>query len=382
MKRTMLVALILILFPVIGYSYQSLYEYPQTFYYYNVAGESLNQARTGYRYQYDYDDKIIRCGNDYEDCAFKDSYLQSLSAPGNVRQFKVYVPPGATSTYLCVYLGGQASRYVAIARMGAHPNSYGSFSGGFASLPTAGFNTNELKAGDCIVANNAGILTIATGGIPETVGGWIYVDLQQIEGEATEISYSTRVETEKYMSWFRGVDWAGFESQGGVTPGPPVSTPVPQPQPTSTPTPVPGSGDCVFGCDQNETCINGVCVSNNPTPVPSPQPTPDGCNTLLCTFSGGRCVNGVCVTNTAPTPTPEPAKEIYQTTIGEMTIKIILSDMAEIVIGEQVVEGLAYSVFYQPDMDKIVFIPGFCFLVIESGSAKVFLDSGVVLEKQ
>ena len=78
---------------------------------------------------------------------------------------------------------------------------------------------------------------------------------------------------------------------------------------------------------------------------------------------------------------PEPANEIYQVTVNGLLIKVILDETAEIAVGDQGVKGLMYSVFNLTGANKIIFIPGFCFLEIKGNDAKVFIDSGAVLKK-
>lgn len=208
--------------------YVSLYSYPQTFYYYTQTNESVSQVRTGYQNLYNYDDPIIRCRSEGGTCAYDASYLQTIGLETELSRYKVYVPPGTTSTYLATYLSGQASRYVVVARLGQPPTGdYDGYLAGlseqdYSGLPTGGFNLKELKNGDYIGANNAGILTIATGGIlvaSEADGGWLYVILLPIRGSVIGNGFSNHVDTDAYMRWFRSKNW-GIDGDPSETPTP------------------------------------------------------------------------------------------------------------------------------------------------------------------
>jgi hypothetical protein len=267
--------------------YMALYDFPQTFYYYTQAGVSTTQVRTGYRYQYDYDDPIIRCQKEGGTCAYESSYLQYCGINMELSRYKVYIPPGTVNTFLATYLEGQSSRYVVVARLGQPPvGDYDSYTSalseqGYLSLPTGGFSQTQLKAGDCIGANNAGILTIATGGMTvasEADGGWLYVIMLPIKGFVIGNSFNNRVDTAPFMSWFKQVDWTTFGSNVGSIVNP-------------TPTPTPPPPGCVFGCDNNFHCVDGECVPNSPLPTP----TPAVCDDFVCSSSGGLCVSGQCV---------------------------------------------------------------------------------------
>lgn len=375
MKR-FTICFLLLVFPSISCGFTSLHDYSQSFYYKTASGDYATQHRSGYKNLYDLDDPVVNCKQEVGPCPIVATVGQYARRDSEIREFKVYVASGTLSTGLTVYLTGQSSRYVAVSRFGIPPQSIYTHSDSlFSVLPESGFSIASLKAGDCTGRNNAGILNIASGSTKVSEGGWLYVRLYQIEGSMRAVAWDNIVEPTQFMAWFRSADWSGF-GQGSVD-IPPTTTPAPQP--TATPNP---SGGCLYGCNQNETCINGVCVPNAPDTTPTPGT--GGCNELLCTFSGGRCINGVCVkpnVTPSPTPTPVPTIESYQTTVGAMTVKITLTETAEIAVNEQSVKGLKYSTFILTGDNKIVFIPGFCFLEIKSGNAKVFLDSGVVLGK-
>jgi len=273
--------------------YVSIYTYPIT-----VA----EQAFTGYRNMYNLDDPIIRCGAAGSTCAMEQKYTQYARVTTELRNFKVFIPPGTQSLYVTVFSENNA-RYVAVARLGQPPSR--SYSGGktdadLAKLNTQGFTEAQLKAGDCIATTQEGMLSIAVGNCNTTEGRWLYVALTQISGKFTSITVGNIVSAGPYMAWFRAFDWSTFEDATTI----PISTPVPVVTQIPTPTPIP-SGECTwFGCMmQLGKCVNGICVTGavvSPTPTPVPAPTL------------------VPIATPVPTPTPSASVIDIQITPGQL----------------------------------------------------------------
>ena len=241
--------------------YTSIYSYPIT-----IAGQSF----TGYKNMYNLDDSVIRCGIAGSTCAMDIKYTQYARITTELRNFKVFVPPGTQSLYVTVFSENNA-RYVAVARLGQPPS--GSYSGGktdadLAKLNTQGFTEAQLKAGDCIATTQEGMLSIAVGNCNTTEGRWLYVGLTQVSGKFTSITVGNIVSSGPYMAWFRAFDWSTFEDAVTV----PVSTPVP----IATPTPTPTTGCSWWYCTAmgGGTCVDGVCVKGGQVVTPTPTPVP------------------------------------------------------------------------------------------------------------
>jgi hypothetical protein len=269
MKR--LLVLFLLLFASVSFAgspgdYTSIYSYPIT-----IGILSFS----GYKNMYNLDNPVIRCGDPLSTCTMDTKYTQYARVTTELRNFKVFIPPGTQSLYTTVFCENSA-RYVAVARLGQPPA--GSYTGGKADtdlskLNTQAFTEAQLKAEDCIAASQEGMLSVAAGNCNTTEGRWLYVALTQISGKFTSITVGNIVSSEPYMKWFRAFDWSTFEDTGNV----PASTPIPVAPPTPTPIP---SGDCSWWyCTalQGGKCVNNVCVVGtvvSPTPTPTQTPVP------------------------------------------------------------------------------------------------------------
>ena len=277
--QKLIVFLVLLLLPSLASAYTSLYDYPQS-----IAG----QQRTSYRYQYDLDDEAVRCGDPSYNCPYLSAYNQYVRVNGELSAFKVYVPAGTTSTSLTVYVSGQTSQYVAIARWGQTPSTvYYPGSMDFAAIGTAGAQLTKIHTADHVVRNQAGIMTIIDSGQSVSTGDWVYVRVYAISGSMIGTAMNNIVNTASFMSWFRTNNWASFENPGAISGG-------------TTPTPA-------------------------PTAIPAtPTPTPSTCNVWSCYISGGKCVNGVCVKPGAtPVPTPLPTAVPTPTPQTIIDIKLV-----------------------------------------------------------
>lgn len=209
--------------------YVSLHDYPKTVVYTNLAGDRATQVRTGYRSQNDLDDPIIRCAVEGGTCAMPVTDSQYLRVNEELYRFKVYLPPGSTSTNLTIFEDSEAS-YVAVARLGQPPTGdYANYlatlsSADFLSLTTLGFTGAQLKAGDCIGRNNSGIHKIAGGSINVSSpadGGWLYVLLLRRSGAVLGNAFSNWINTGPFMTWFRTVDWTTFGNGNASPTSPP-----------------------------------------------------------------------------------------------------------------------------------------------------------------
>ena len=261
MKRLILL-LLLLLFPSSLFAsvysvsdFTQLYSYPQTINYTDCENNNASERLTGYRNIYNLDDPIIGCGMKCGTCSLSSQYIQFHQDATYLRRFKVYVPIGAVSILVKVFLENNA-RYVTIARAGQPPTGdYDGYTNGktvqdFLNMNNLGFTDTKLKAGDCISTNQEGILSVATGNVSggvEKSGYWIYVIVLPVSGNFKLNAVSNIINSAPYMTWFRAMtesDWAAFGSGAspGLTPTPtPTPTVTPAPTPSVTPTPTPTS---------------------------------------------------------------------------------------------------------------------------------------------
>lgn len=198
----------------------SVYQVPQTIYYTDTEGNSTSKVVTGYKNEYNYDDPIIRCHKEGGTCSYNKSYTQSNSIFSYENLYKVYLAPGTFSANLAVFLSGQTSQCVAIARLGQPPTAdYASFissltDDGFLQLSYSPVSQAKLHANDCIVRNSAGILSLVGSGFSvtsESDGGWLYVILVLKTGGVLNISNTISVSMSPFMNWFRTKTWSDID---------------------------------------------------------------------------------------------------------------------------------------------------------------------------
>ena len=228
-------------------SYQSLHQVPLMLQY-NIQ-TSERRPYTGYRYQYNLDDPVVRCGQEGDTCAYREKYQQWHDVVQQLAYYKFYVAPGTVSLLNTIFTDNNA-RYVAIARLGQPPTGDYSYIRNLTDeelikLNTLGFTEAQLRAGDCIAGEQEGILSLTVGEpISETKGDWLYVNLIQLSGNIRGIDIGNYVSVTPYMNWFHSATW---DAKGDPT------TPVPQPTPQPTPTPTPTPSDGVCGTANGQT---------------------------------------------------------------------------------------------------------------------------------
>jgi hypothetical protein len=137
----------------------------------------------------------------------------------NLRQFKLWIPPGIEHVSLMSHVGqNSGSSYCYVARLGKEP----------AGTPTAGqsngYTLSELAAGDCFGKNSSGYV-IYTDNIkvsnPPTIGQWLYINFKIGKGNLIDTSGSIQVNEQIYKDWYNS---AMFGADGdpivGVAPQP------------------------------------------------------------------------------------------------------------------------------------------------------------------
>ncbi|MFA5961637.1 MAG: hypothetical protein WC848_03075, partial [Parcubacteria group bacterium] len=215
--------------PNINQAYTSVYTFPQEHAYYD--GDLIKKVNyTGFHDQYDFDNPINRCNKPtLDNCEFRAEYSLYNKIVNFPEQFRVFIPPGSSSIDVTIYLTGQTSRYVAVARLGQSPT--GTYSQSyfrnlstdeFAKIPFNGTRVANIKDNDYVVTNSAGILSIIGGTIgSESVGQWVYVNIFPLSGSSLNLAVNGTVSTTPFMEWFHTATWdANGDPAGVLTPTP------------------------------------------------------------------------------------------------------------------------------------------------------------------
>jgi len=231
-------------------AYTSVYEYSQTRYYCSdtpndkfrvypcgtpnpVTGKDqyqYKQTLSDFKNLYNFNDPKIRCQQAVGPCPADESQHYSVAAmvggandpypQGYQMHFRVYIPVGATSSYMGLFVPETGNKDIAVvARFGQPPT--GDYKPGknitWEDMPTTdvGWKLEDLKTEDRFARRIGGHITLLGWRSPEPIerGGWLYIKVLYFDSSPTGIfliqsnSLMDNIDDSGYLDWYNSTKW-------------------------------------------------------------------------------------------------------------------------------------------------------------------------------